>query len=178
MSSASASATPVVKKLPYPAVDVRPTTTTYFGTEVTAGYQWLEDSSNPAVQKLTEAQNALTRTVLDGLRGRPAIEARVREQVDAWTAQIEDSVAEAAESHDDAPSVADWHAAVDALLDATDPAMILESRIIDRLEAAKVRVADAPGARAPNDCAAPGLLIGTVPGSVPTRLAKVTVPVF
>ena len=77
--SASASATPVVKKLPYPAVDVRPTTTTYFGTEVTAGYQWLEDSSNPAVQKLTEAQNALTRTVLDGLRGRPAIEARVRE---------------------------------------------------------------------------------------------------
>ena len=77
--SATAASVPAVKKLPYPAVDVRPKTTRYFGTEVTAGYEWLEDSSDPAVQKLTAAQNALTRSVLDGLRGRPAIEARVRE---------------------------------------------------------------------------------------------------
>ena len=39
----------------------------------------------------------------------------VDEQLAAWTAQIEPSVADAAEIHDDAPSVEEWLKAVDAL---------------------------------------------------------------
>jgi hypothetical protein len=73
---------------------------------------------------LTDEFDAVRAALLAG----PFSEARVREQVDAWTAQIEDSVAEAAESHDDAPSVADWHAAVDALLDGLDAARLTDGR--------------------------------------------------
>lgn len=37
------------------------------------------------------------------------------EQIDAWTAQIEGAVAEAAELHPDAPSVEAWQTAVEQL---------------------------------------------------------------
>lgn len=40
---------------------------------------------------------------------------RIDEQLDTWTAQIADSVAEAAAKHSDAPSVATWKAVVDTL---------------------------------------------------------------
>jgi spore coat protein H len=48
----------------------------------------------------------------------PMSEASVREHLDTWSAMIEDSVAEAAAAHPDAPSVAEWQAAVEALTDA------------------------------------------------------------
>ena len=40
---------------------------------------------------------------------------RIEEQLTTWSAQIEDAVAEAAEAHDDAPSVDSWRAALDTL---------------------------------------------------------------
>ena len=66
-------------RLPYPIVAERSVTTKYFGTEVKEPYQWLENSNDPEVQKLTEAQNALARRVLDGLEGRAKVKARVAE---------------------------------------------------------------------------------------------------
>jgi spore coat protein CotH len=50
----------------------------------------------------------------------PMSPASVAALLDAWTAQIEDSVTESANAFDDAPSVAEWRAAVDALELAID----------------------------------------------------------
>lgn len=55
----------------------------------------------------------------DRIRGEllagPFSETSVDAQLAAWTTQIADAVAEAAASHDDAPTVAEWEAAVEAL---------------------------------------------------------------
>jgi prolyl oligopeptidase len=71
-----------------PATEQRPVTDVYHGVEVTDPYQWLEgDNSDPAsmgrinaeVGAWTDAQNAYTRSVLDRLPGRKALEARISE---------------------------------------------------------------------------------------------------
>jgi hypothetical protein len=45
----------------------------------------------------------------------PMSEESINGQLDTWTAQIADSVAEAADAHADAPSVDTWNAAVETL---------------------------------------------------------------
>lgn len=50
----------------------------------------------------------------------PFADESIREQLDTWSAQIEDAVAEAAAAHDDAPSVAQWRAGIDTLLEAIE----------------------------------------------------------
>ena len=50
----------------------------------------------------------------------PMSEESINEQLDTWTAQIADSVAEAADAHADAPSVDTWNAAVETLADRRD----------------------------------------------------------
>jgi prolyl oligopeptidase len=72
-------AAPKTSRLAYPKVAERSVTVTYFGKEVKEPYQWLENGKDPEVQKLTDAQNALARGVLDGLEGRAKIKARVAE---------------------------------------------------------------------------------------------------
>mgnify|MGYP002137706606 CR=1 FL=1 len=90
------------------------------------GMQYNDDQNVNVIPAatLTDEFDAVRAELLAG----PFSEASVREQVEAWTAQIEDSVAEAAELHDDAPSVDAWHAAVDALLDALDAARLTDGR--------------------------------------------------
>jgi prolyl oligopeptidase len=70
-----------------PATRVQPVTETIHGVQVTDPYRWLEgDDSNPRrmgqvtpeVAAWTDAQNAYTRTILDGLPGRKALEDRLR----------------------------------------------------------------------------------------------------
>lgn len=71
-----------------PPTESRPVTDTYHGTQVVDPFQWLEgDNSNPAnmgrvndeVAAWTDLQNAYTRSVLDNLPGREALEKRISE---------------------------------------------------------------------------------------------------
>ncbi len=71
-----------------PATERRPVTDVYHGVEIVDEFQWLEgDNSDPAnmgrmtaeVAAWTDAQNAYTRSVLDRLPGRKALEARISE---------------------------------------------------------------------------------------------------
>ena len=55
---------------------------TIHGVEVHDTYRWLEDGADPAVKAWVAEQNAYTRHVLDGLPGRAAIEARIREAME------------------------------------------------------------------------------------------------
>ncbi|MCJ7838172.1 MAG: hypothetical protein MUP61_03015, partial [Burkholderiales bacterium] len=70
-----------------PATRVQPVRDSLHGVEVVDPYRWLEgDNSNPdrmgqvtpQVAEWTDAQNAYTRAVLDGLPGRKALEERIR----------------------------------------------------------------------------------------------------
>lgn len=71
-----------------PPTEIKPVTETIHGTTLTDNYRWLEgDNTDPQamgamneeVAAWTEAQNAYTRSVLDNLPGRAALEDRVRE---------------------------------------------------------------------------------------------------
>jgi prolyl oligopeptidase len=71
-----------------PPTEARPVINTYHGVEVVDPFQWLEgDNSNPAnmgrindeVAAWTDQQNAYTRSVLDNLPGRAALEKRISE---------------------------------------------------------------------------------------------------
>tara|TARA_R110002072_G_scaffold42064_21_gene118865 strand:- start:127395 stop:129569 length:2175 start_codon:yes stop_codon:yes gene_type:complete len=71
-----------------PETEVRPVTETIHGQPVTDNYRWLEgDNSDPSNMGLvndevgawTDAQNSYTRSVLDNLPGRKALEERLRE---------------------------------------------------------------------------------------------------
>ena len=55
----------------------RPVVHTFFGTDVTDDYEWLEDGQSAEVQAFNDAQNALTRSTLDALPERAAVRARV-----------------------------------------------------------------------------------------------------
>ncbi|MBL4698467.1 MAG: S9 family peptidase, partial [Phycisphaerales bacterium] len=71
-----------------PETEARPVAETIHGEAVTDNYRWLEgDNSDPANMGLandevgawTDAQNAYTRSILDNLPGRKALEERLRE---------------------------------------------------------------------------------------------------
>ncbi|MFI4897859.1 MAG: prolyl oligopeptidase family protein [Phycisphaerales bacterium JB059] len=77
-----------------PATDARPVTESIHGVEVSDPYRWLEgDNSDPAqmgrltdeVVAWTDDQNAFTRSVLDNLPGRRALESRLRELMEVGT---------------------------------------------------------------------------------------------
>lgn len=63
------------------------------------------------IASLTDEYDRIRGELLDG----PFAEERTDAVIDAWTAQIEPAVAEAARLHDDAPSVESWLAAVEQL---------------------------------------------------------------
>jgi len=52
---------------------------TYFGVKVPDPYRWLENGKSPEVQEWLKAENNLTRSFLDALPGRAALEARYRQ---------------------------------------------------------------------------------------------------
>src|SRR6185436_13252097 len=64
---------------PPPATAKKPVVDEYHGTKLTDVYRWLEDGSAADVQKWSDAQNARSRTYLDGLKSRPALKARLTE---------------------------------------------------------------------------------------------------
>lgn len=68
---------------PPPETERRPVTQTLHGHEVVDAYRWLEGDDKgevtPQVAAWTDAQNAYTRSVLDNLPGRAALESRLRE---------------------------------------------------------------------------------------------------
>ncbi len=61
----------------YPPCAKHPATDAYHGVQVVDDYRWLEESGTPAVKAWTLAQNRHTRSTLDALPERAAIEARL-----------------------------------------------------------------------------------------------------
>ena len=59
--------------LDYPATPKVPVVDTYFGTQVTDNYRWLESTDTPEVKTWIAAQNALTHSVLDAFPQRAAL---------------------------------------------------------------------------------------------------------
>ena len=68
-----------------PATMKKPVTDTYYGVKVTEDYRWLENGTDPAVAKWSDAQNAYARSILDKLPHRDEIRARVTEIMEAKT---------------------------------------------------------------------------------------------
>jgi len=62
---------------PAPPTPKKPVVDVYHGVKVVDDYQWLEDSSSPAVTQWSDAQNARARRYLDTLPHRAEIGARV-----------------------------------------------------------------------------------------------------
>jgi prolyl oligopeptidase len=65
-----------------PDTRIAPVVETLHGVEVRDPYRWLEDGHDPEVRAWVADQNAHTRSVLDALPGRAAIEARIRQALD------------------------------------------------------------------------------------------------
>ncbi len=66
-----------------PVTRVENVVETLHGVEVRDPYRWLEDAGSQETQDWTREQNAHTRAVLDSYSIRPAVEARLRECLDA-----------------------------------------------------------------------------------------------
>jgi len=62
---------------PAPQTPKKPVVDAYQGVKVTDDYQWLEDSSSPAVKQWSEAQNSRARRYLDTLPHRAEISSRM-----------------------------------------------------------------------------------------------------
>src|SRR5215831_18899494 len=62
-----------------PDTPKRIVTDTYFGKEIGDPYRWLENVKDPEVLRWLEAQNAYTRSVLDGIPERAKILARIKQ---------------------------------------------------------------------------------------------------
>ena len=62
-----------------PAAAIRPVTDTYFGTQLVDPYRWMEDMKSPELQTWMKAQADFTRSALDALPGRAALEVRIKQ---------------------------------------------------------------------------------------------------
>jgi prolyl oligopeptidase len=68
-----------------PNTPVREVTDTYFGTNISDPYRWLEDLKSPEVTAWMKAQNDYTRAMLDAIPGREKLRARIAELDHAGT---------------------------------------------------------------------------------------------
>ncbi|MBX3227098.1 MAG: S9 family peptidase [Labilithrix sp.] len=68
---------PPPKRAPVVAAAKRPVTRTYFDTQVTDDYEWLEDATAEETQAFTAAQTSLARATLDALPERATVRERV-----------------------------------------------------------------------------------------------------
>ena len=66
-----------------PSTPVREVKETFFGTEVTDPYRWLEDLKSPEVSSWMRAQNDYTRAMLDRIPNREKLRARIAQLDDA-----------------------------------------------------------------------------------------------
>ncbi|HEX8793632.1 MAG TPA: prolyl oligopeptidase family serine peptidase [Polyangiaceae bacterium] len=73
-ASATAEAGPAL-----PATPQKPVIDTYFGTQVTDPYRWLEDARDPEVQAWSDAQNVYARAHLDAIPSRQALHGRLHD---------------------------------------------------------------------------------------------------
>ena len=61
-----------------PSTARHPVTDAYSGATVTDEYRWLENAADPAVTRWVEEQNRYSRSILDAVPNRSAIEQRIR----------------------------------------------------------------------------------------------------
>jgi prolyl oligopeptidase len=73
---------------PPPVAPVRPVTDDYFGIKVVDPYRYMENLSDPAVQKWMKAQADYTRAILDRIPGRAALLADMQRYVNAVPATV------------------------------------------------------------------------------------------
>jgi prolyl oligopeptidase len=82
------SSAPPLEQRPAPVVPAarRPVTHTYFGTNVTDDYEWLEDGQSAETKAFVDAENALTRSTIDSFSERPSVRERVASILNATAA--------------------------------------------------------------------------------------------
>src|SRR3982750_2503 len=64
--------------LQFPMTPKIPVIDEYHGVRVTDDYRWLEEANAPAVRRWTDEQNQFSRSFLEGVPERPAIEQRLK----------------------------------------------------------------------------------------------------
>lgn len=74
-----------------PVALVRPVTDDYFGTKVVDDYRYMEDLKDADVQKWMKAQADYTRKTMDGLPGRAALLARIKDVMSLRPAAVSDA---------------------------------------------------------------------------------------
>ena len=74
-----AAAQPSYPKLVYPAAPRDKVVNNYFGTQVAAPYQWMENLDSPAVKQWVDAENKLTFSYLDKIPERQAVRQRLEQ---------------------------------------------------------------------------------------------------
>ncbi|MFL6626640.1 MAG: prolyl oligopeptidase family serine peptidase [Vitreoscilla sp.] len=72
-----------------PVAPVKAVTDSYFGTDVTDTYRYMEDLSSPDVQQWARAQAEHARATLDAIPGRAALLARIRELDDSVKERVQ-----------------------------------------------------------------------------------------
>ncbi|HKF79172.1 MAG TPA: prolyl oligopeptidase family serine peptidase [Candidatus Dormibacteraeota bacterium] len=68
--------------VPRPVTRCSDVVDTLHGTDVPDPYRWLEDAADPEVRAWVESQGAYSRSILDAIPERAALEARIREAMD------------------------------------------------------------------------------------------------
>lgn len=79
LTLALVAASAVAGQFNYPMTKIDDVVDTLHGVPVHDPYRWLEDTDDPAVQKWTDEENALTRSLLDSLPAREKIKSRLAE---------------------------------------------------------------------------------------------------
>lgn len=68
-----------------PATPAKPVTDTYFGTEVTDSYRWLENGADPEVESWMRQQDTVARAFLNDIPGEPELAQSLRDILSAKT---------------------------------------------------------------------------------------------
>jgi prolyl oligopeptidase len=78
-ATTTAAASPVLTPPPRVVPEVRPVKETFFGTEVTDPYRYMEDVKNPEVVAFMRGESAHARATLDAIPGRAALAKRIED---------------------------------------------------------------------------------------------------
>jgi prolyl oligopeptidase len=76
--------------LAFPETRAEAVAETFFGVRVNDPYRWLEDKDAPEVAAWTDAQNAFTRSVVDGWPGRETLKGTIQALLDAGSIGVPD----------------------------------------------------------------------------------------
>ncbi len=90
LADVALSSGPVSRTISYPTAHTVDQVDDYFGTRVSDPYRWMEDVDSPEVTDWIERENRLTRSILDNVPGREAMQQRLMDLInfERYTAPV------------------------------------------------------------------------------------------